>query len=242
MPLTLPAKMDKESDSMKDSDDNKTKNKRGAPSSGEGASVDTKKDEQKEKEKERKAEAKRAAGELRSANKKILVLLTKQILRSAQTDRALWGAIVDTGITKAETPMVLNMQEQGSNYNEAVRSEGAGHQRGPPFIWAFGGMLVGLLKMKDEMQAEVFDRLKLFADTYSDYTVKQKCELVRMCRVDRTFDSKTKRITMMLALPEARQVVIEAWDEVKITRKFGAAPATFLEREIQLWLEALMSS
>ena len=51
------------------------------------------------------------------------------------------------------------------------------------------------------------------------------------CRLDRTYGSDTKRITLAIRDQDWRKVITKAMEELKWDRKYGRAPASFMERE-----------
>ena len=61
-----------------------------------------------------------------------------------------------------------------------------------------------------------------------------------MCRVDKMYDVKKVRITVVVRKEAMRQVLIQACVQVGMERKQGRAPASFMERELQAFLEGML--
>ena len=74
-------------------------------------------------------------------------------------------------------------------------------------------------------------------DTMED---SEKCELAMFCRLDRTCNTGLKRITMAVRNAEVRGCINQAMEQVGWIRKFGRAPPSHMEREMQQWVEALI--
>ena len=71
-------------------------------------------------------------------------------------------------------------------------------------------------------------------------TNEAKGEAFMFCRLDRTYSGDTKRITLAVRDPEWRQTINKAMDELGWVRKYGRAPASFMERDMQQWVETLL--
>jgi len=236
MPLLLD-KEEMEEDTLSQEGGQQRNKKRAAT----GGSTAGRKEQKDDLDKDKKKEMKKDVQDLRSGNKRVLIVLTKQILRSAQTDRELWGAVVDTGIVDTTSPLVVCSSEQTVLYNDTVQAKGSGHGVGPPHIWAFGGQLSAMNKNKEILGERLWPLVHDICTYYGEMTIAQKCEVVKICRKDKMFDSKKTRLTVVITDKAIRDVFLQCWDKMLVSRKWGKAPPTYLEREIQNWLEALMS-
>ena len=78
--------------------------------------------------------------EQKSLNK----IMLKAILKTHQTMRDLSSTVWDTLLMKASSLEADSMQEQTQTDAEKVRQEGRGHTRGPPFVWAYLGLIKSL--------------------------------------------------------------------------------------------------
>ena len=72
-------------------------------------------------------------------------------------------------------------------------------------------------------------------------TNEEKGEAFMFCRVDRTYNGETKRITMAIRDQDWRKTINKAMEERKWDRKYGRAPASFMERDMQQWVETLLA-
>ena len=87
------------------------------------------------------AAAKPPKEEFKFEQKSLNKLMLKAILKMQQTTRELTSTVWDTLSVKALSPEADNMQKQTQTYAEKVRQEGRGHTRGPPFVWAYLGLV-----------------------------------------------------------------------------------------------------
>ena len=111
--------------------------------------------------------------EQKSLNK----IMLKAILKSHQTMRDLSSTVWGTLLIKVSSLEADNVQEQTQTYAEKVRQEGRGHKRGPPFVWAYLGLVKSL---QQRGIAAYWDRLEPLSPT-------QKSDDVRFCRLDKTY-------------------------------------------------------
>ena len=70
--------------------------------------------------------------------------MLKAILKTHQTMRDLSSTAWHTLLIKASSPKAVNMQKQTQIEAEKVRQEARGHTRGPPFVWAYLGLIKSL--------------------------------------------------------------------------------------------------
>ena len=170
----------------------------------------------------------------------LMCLMVKQLLRSAQVGRELWGAMFDTVVVKNDTPEPMAMSEQTGSYAKLVQEEGRGHKRGPPYIWAWAGLISSLDKRGQVVGAMTAKKLKEYMTELEGMDIEQRCEAVKFCRLDKMYNQELRRITFCCSNGEARAAVLKAFDEVGAERKQGKAPASYMERELQEWVEALI--
>ena len=67
----------------------------------------------------------------------------------------------------------------------------------------------------------------------------EKHELVQFCRLDRTYAADKRRLTLAVRISELREALAGALTQLGAERRFGRAPPSFMERELQQWLEAM---
>lgn len=194
-------------------------------------------------EKSDKSGGEKRLGNITGENKQVLGLVVKATLQQQQKVAALEGALFDThlGEDTASDPVVLSMGEQTSLYAKEVQAKGKGHGYGPPHLWAYGGLISSLCKLGGKIGHSTSDHLKKHLEEYETMEVKEKCEIVRYCRLSSTYKSSDRRITICLApCHPVRPYLNRALEELNWERKFGKAPKAFLERELQEWLNIFM--
>ena len=177
--------------------------------------------------------------------KKLMTVLMKQVLHNTQQIREVEGALFDTMLGPSDSPLVLGMGEQGTNYQSAVKEAGKGHGLGPPHIYVFAGLISSLTKSNpaevgEENHSQLVQSLK-HLDTID---LHAKCELVQLCRLNNTHIKEIKRITLCFApntlAQQLRTVVVQSMMRLKWEVKEGKAPPSFMERELQEWLKVVL--
>ena len=76
--------------------------------------------------------------------------------------------------------------------------------------------------------------------TLSSMEMEDRLETVKMCRVDKMYDASKKRITFNISDGALRKTIISALNQTGAVHKQGRALASFMEREMQDWLEKLV--
>ena len=163
--------------------------------------------------------------EQKSLNK----IMLKSTLKTHQTMRDLSSTVWDTLLIKASSPETDNMQKQTQTYAEKVRQEGKGHTRGPPFVWAYLGLVKSLWQRATQWARE---RHRAQRHTGPDWNRSLQCRSgneVRFCRLDKTSNADIKRVTLNIVSLEKRLPVLEAVSQIESERKYGRAPPTAME-------------
>jgi len=124
------------------------------------------------------------------------------------------------------------MAEQGRVYNETVQDEAKKDALMPPHVYVFGGVLQTFISCGQSIGA------KNVARTFADLPPEDKAEMVRVCRLDRTFRSDRKKILLHVERTPARVSLLGALRQTGAEHRQGRAPRSNLERELQEWLEA----
>ena len=187
------------------------------------------------------------------ALKSLIVSMQKLLLKTAQENRDLAGAIFDTAIGKAANEEISVAKEEGTLYNKETFGK-PGHTKGPPYIWIFGGWLADLLRQLEELEAPNANQIALLNDTklaaeqYGALGVEGKAEVLKFFRLTSTYKKRNQpegiRVTVCCAPhPEGqalRRLIIRLLKEMAgFEMKIGRAPPGHMEREIQEWLEIL---
>ena len=172
--------------------------------------------------------------EQKSLNK----IMPKAILKTHQTMRDLSSAVW----IKASSPEADNMQKQTQTYAEKVRQEAKGHTRGPPFVCAYLGLVKSLQQRGNAVGARTAQGIAACWARLEPLSPMQICDEVRFCRLHKTYKADIKRVTLNIVSPEKRLLVLEALSQTESERKYGRAPPTALERELQAFLEDLLKT
>ncbi|CAK0905958.1 unnamed protein product, partial [Prorocentrum cordatum] len=151
--------------------------------------------------------------------------------KNTYEDRDMSSVIFDTWVFKNDSPLILRIQEQTAAYGKATKEKGKNHDLGPPQIYAMGGLRTAVkeLQLEDPLKTQV---TKMFTD-YDNYDNEQKSELVLFCKVDRMYEKEKKRLTLAVREPLFRGYLMQALKTTSAKRKYGRAPATHMERELQ---------
>ena len=135
--------------------------------------------------------------EQRSLNK----IMLKAILKTHQTLRDLSSTVWDTLLIKASSLEADNMQKQTQTYAEKVRQDGKGHSRGPPFVWAYLGLVKTLQQRGNAVGARTAQGLATYWARLEPLSPMQICDEVRFCRLEKTYKADIKRVTAGHCIP-----------------------------------------
>ena len=83
--------------------------------------------------------------------------------------------------------------------------------------------------------------MKALSEMLETLDVAGKCSMVKMCRADKMYKEGLTRISLAITDMAARKLVIDSLAQLGAERKFGMAPRTNQERELQLWLESFLA-
>ena len=173
-------------------------------------------------------------------------MLTKLSLRSAQEGAELRGCLLQTWLLDSSCNEVKMMEEQGRAYQIAIRKKGKGHPYGAPNLWIYAALIQALLKRGDSIGARTKTNLQAHWEELDNMDTEDKAEIIRVCRLDRVYAEGKRRLTFYLAEEHdpdkepIRKSINTAMGQVPGTiRKVGKSPATFMERDLQQWLEVL---
>ena len=134
----------------------------------------------------------------------------------------VWGTL----LSKASSPEADSAQKQTQTNAEQVRQEGRGHARGPPFVRAHLGLIKSLQQRTNTVGTRTATSLSTCWARLEPLSPDQICDEVRICRLDKTYKATVHR-------------VLEALGQTEAERKYGRAPPTAMERELQVFLEDL---
>ena len=176
--------------------------------------------------------------------KKLQILMMKCVLKSLQSGRDTDSVVFDTYLCEAGNDIVQAIRDQGLAYAKGVKNKG--HGLGPPHIWALGGALerMATKEKEDEQEASPPGHLQQALATYSALSTEGKCDLIRFFKLNKCFRQDQVRITLSFAAntdaQNLRCKVTSALVQGGCEAKFGRAPPTNQERELQAWLDELL--
>ena len=100
------------------------------------------------------------------------------------------------------------------------------------------GLLLALTSRGTTVGAATAKALADAKQTLGSMEMEDRLETVKMCRVDKMYDATKKRITFNISDGALRKTIISALNQTGAVHK--QAPASFMEREMQDWLEKLV--
>ena len=188
-------------------------------------------------------QSRKPSGGVAKEQRQLQTLMLKQILRSAQTNRELEGVVFDTYLGQAGD-LTAKMLEQGKNYNDQVALAGRGHKLDPPHVYVFAGLLEALKGLGESVGQATAKQITELHSRMTALPWQEVAETVQFCRLSKTYKADTMRITLSFA-PSAdglalKALVARALQEKEWERRFGRAPRSHLERELQGFLERLL--
>ena len=212
---------------------------------GKGKGRDDKEEsesDKKQKEKKESVHKKKRDCDFRSGQKRMLILMIKQILRSAQHNRDMSGILLEVMVIHESEDALKMAKLQTVAYNTALKDKTkTGEEMGPPHLLAFAGFLKGLLdKGETTMGKQLFSSLTDFKQEFDNMDIYSRSRVVRLFKIDKMYQQDQRRVSMCIFGDIAKDIV-EVTQLCTATLKIGRAPATFMERELQEFLEAMDS-
>ncbi|CAK0822746.1 unnamed protein product, partial [Prorocentrum cordatum] len=160
--------------------------------------------------------------------KQVVSLMLRQTMRSAQQIRELQSTLFDVFLAPEGSPIVWAMQEQTSMYSETVKNNKnheLGHrpdQQDQP------------IKISDARHQTIVKA----HDEYAEYTLEKKCELARVCKLEKVSQKGKKKLTMCFRNQTFRATIMQACQGIgQMDLKQCRARTSFPERELQAVLE-----
>ena len=168
------------------------------------------------------------------------------LLKLCQSSRAVESVVFVTFLIPAAASAITMAREQTKKYSEATKGV-RGHSYGPPHTYAFAGFINGILTEEMNIAQELILHIRDFVSVYEGWNWEQRASVITYCRLDKTWTSGTVRLTLAVSpwyekgklLLEAVAAAVQAIDGIP---KFGRAPPSFVERELQEWAEAFVKS
>ena len=175
-----------------------------------------------------------------------LQLLLKVILRLLQDGRTLNGAILDVLISAKEGEVVVGGKEQGKFYMEQVLAKREGKMEdgadlGPPHMYVFGGMLLGLVKLGDLVGGRNKEAIAKAVKDWEEMDPVDRLEMVKVAKVEKCYQQDMCRIVLCFPNHPQRKEIINGIVQAGGSWKQGRPPKGAMERGLENWLEELLS-
>eukprot|EP00421_Protoceratium_reticulatum_P059080 CAMPEP_0168497632 /NCGR_PEP_ID=MMETSP0228-20121227/72862_1 /TAXON_ID=133427 /ORGANISM="Protoceratium reticulatum, Strain CCCM 535 (=CCMP 1889)" /LENGTH=228 /DNA_ID=CAMNT_0008514507 /DNA_START=1 /DNA_END=687 /DNA_ORIENTATION=+ len=167
---------------------------------------------------------------------KLLEHLVRQTLINTRTICEVRAAVYETFTLSIESPVVKAMKEAGAAYAAAVAAEGPKHGRGPPALSVAAAMVSAL--HKEDIGGQNRNAMSEFLKLMGTFTLQQAAAHFRTCRLEKCFDDKLIKIVTIMG-PEIRTLVGASFEQLGARRTIGAAPAGWLEEELDGFLDNL---
>ena len=149
----------------------------------------------------------------------------------------LSSTVWDTLLLKASSPQADSLQKWTQTYAEKVRQEERGHTRGPPFVWAYLGLVNSLQQRDNTVGTRTAQSLRTFWVCQTKSAKRSdSAEAPQDVQSRRRENHAEHRVT------EKRLLVLEALGQTEAERKYGRAPPTAMERKLQTFLEHLLKT
>ena len=123
---------------------------------------------------------------------------------------------------------------QSEAYNYAVQQKGRGHGLGQPFIWAWAGLIQGLVTEGTKLGEALAPSLGS-----NMLSIEERCGMVKHCRIDKTFQPQQCRDTLALKTLHLRYAVGKALETSQGESKQGQGLRPALARELRDRLEIM---
>ena len=119
--------------------------------------------------------------------------MPKRLLRNEQDTRTLCGVVFDTDIVSSQLNAVVAAQSEA--HDCAVQQKGRGHGLGQPFIWAWAGLIQGLITEGTKLGG-VLAPLSDHMEQLNKLSIEERCGMVKHCRIDKTFQPQQCKVTL----------------------------------------------
>lgn len=203
------------------------------------------KQEDDNKESENKGKDKNSSGgkkltKAQAENKQLWSTIIKAILGLQQEQRSINSVILYTLIVDSSNPEVCKMIEQGKAYGQLCQEQPR-HQQGPPHLFVFAGLLVGLQERKESIGIKNLNIISSMIEKWQGWDLDDKADSIRLCRQAKCWDPKNRKIFLAYGngfTEEEQRGVVNALTQCGAILKHGRAPTGALERELSQWLSA----
>ena len=175
----------------------------------------------------------------------LLNMMIKLTLNNSQRVRQLTAAVCDTfliphdlGIIKNYDQALEGFQQQVKEYRDKVQAGDSVPPVGPPAPHLVLAILEGMCDL--EIGGLNKTKLREQLTTWSALSqMPEEVAEVSLCKIDTIGDDTKRRLQMCIHSLPIRKYMISALVQVGAEHRVGSAPASYLERELSQWAEAL---
>ena len=219
---------------IEEKDLNKKKGKQG--DEGEAAKKQLEEKDKKGKEKKKELAKKKTEADFRTGQRRLLVLMLKQVLRSAQINRELVSINCHTIVLLANSPECLQMKLQMVAFSKAI-VEKQQQPLGPPHLYCFAGLLKAMISRGVEVGKKNNEGLKEAQEMFDKASLSDRQAICQMCKVEKMYKNENKRLVMSFGSADLARLITDSLVQTGAEQKYGKAPPSYLERELQDYLE-----
>ena len=112
---------------------------------------------------------------------------------------------------------------------------------GPPHVYVFGGLLLGLAKKGDLVGGKNKDKIQQAAKHWEEASNIERCELVKIAKIEKCYKQEHARVVLCFAGHPARKEIIDGLVQTGAIWKQGRPPKGAMERSLENSLEELLS-
>ena len=181
----------------------------------------------------------------------MLKVMLKCVLHNSYMLRQVTGSLWLAFLADVDEPVAAGLLAEGVSYNETVKAEGKGHNRGAPHIHlavrAVEGMAASEVIAKTPQMADAAKLLKAKYAEAPGAVVADHFLHIRAKRCRKRGEEPPKAIITLAVSSLAminikgsdiplQTVLLKLIDELQRERKYGPPPRNELERALEVWL------
>ena len=180
---------------------------------------------------------------------KLFLLLTKSCLHCLQTGRDLCSVVFLCFLVETVHPVVEAAKTQGAEY-QAGTSGKKGHGLGPPHIWVYGGILTQMVESLKEAKVDEDEEMpdqkmvewgEQLLEEYSKASLEDKQKVIIFCKMSKCYKEEHHKLTLAFSPDEGgknmRNFFLKGAAALGLDQKFGRAPPSHQERQLQQFIE-----
>ena len=179
---------------------------------------------------------KKKEADFRPGQKKMLAMMMKQVLKNSQTCREIVSCIAEVVTIQADGAECKGMRLQTAAYQQKV--EQGEPPMFPPHLVAFAGLLDAIVEKGEVTVGSSWKDVKFMKDEYDNFDTDHRIDMCKMCKNEKMFRTDLRKVSLVIVHPRCERL-LEALVALGAQRKMGKAPAGYMERDLQEWLQAI---